>query len=771
MSTCTRFAVIVLAGMLAQAACGQDAPAAKDFQVGDKVVIDVLGGQEGEVVGKSLNRPVVKFPFGEGTADVAVPTELLRKAEAEAAGDKPAKRPLQPGDIVTLTDGTKGYLIEFDKSGNVHLKVERGARRIYFPHFARLDKIASIEPATPKVDPRRAQRIWTDITGKFKTEAAYVRVHDGKVELKKADGSLAAVPLNKLSAADAKIAQQLSMEDRLPREAVEPYAAGFPEMPDGFHKTDAPGITTIEPNWEECREVVLEGEVPFGGLTPDPAPAPQGALAERAINIPFLMARGQRVSEGAVCLVFARGKGQALVTFLARAGRDSAKRMVRLDLVGGRMLETFFLPHDTLPVSADADGQVLVGHTEFGSGIGGRVDYFAIAGGEAKLIASWRPYREVLSKGSGNWAKEYRMVQHAAVIDKDHLLTMDPDRRVTVWKAAEAKAIYTVAMARGTQPALSGGGKYLAIAAPDKTVYVLEALTGKPLAKMDGYGIPEPKLSFRPDGKQLASVRHSTAQVWDVTTGKHAHTVGVYFTQNTTKVAWPADGFLLADGMNLLDLNRGILLWHYRGFGTAAHGVFGGRYWNIEGTPMGQFLASTPLPHAEAVRVASALDGGQMLAVKPGMEIALDVRVNVPPAEQQAIRDSLTKKLTANGLKVVAAAPLVLHAAIEAGPPEQVEYRARGSAINPGEKVTVTPQISKVWITENDKYVWGAGSVVRAPLFVDQGAKDLRTAVGERMRPDVEFFVNVGLPSQVIRPGSDPTGAHGSNAISDLTIK
>jgi hypothetical protein len=152
------------------------------------------------------------------------------------------------------------------------------------------------------------------------------------------------------------------------------------------------------------------------------------------------------------------------------------------------------------------------------------------------------------------------------------------------------------------------------------------------------------------------------------------------------------------------------------------------------------------------------------------MEIALDVRVNVPAAEQQAIRDSLTKKLTASGLKVVAAAPLVLHAAIEAGPPEQVEYRARGQGINPGEKVTVTPQISKVWITENDKHVWGAGSVVRAPLIVE-GTKDVRTAVGERMSPDVEFFVNVALPSQVIRPGSDPTGAHGNSAISDLTIK
>src|SRR5687768_9385995 len=113
MSTCFRWlAIVVLASLLLGGVGGQEAPASKDFQVGDKVVVEVLGGQEGEVVGTSLNRPVVKFPFGNGTTEVPVPAGLLRRAEmnegdADAVSDKPSKRPLQPGDIVTLTDGTK----------------------------------------------------------------------------------------------------------------------------------------------------------------------------------------------------------------------------------------------------------------------------------------------------------------------------------------------------------------------------------------------------------------------------------------------------------------------------------------------------------------------------------------------------------------------------------------------------------------------------------------------------------------------------------------
>lgn len=45
-------------------------------------------------------------------------------------------------------------------------------------------------------------REWTDSTGKFKVQADLIRVTDGKVELKKADGSLLKFPLEKLSKLD-----------------------------------------------------------------------------------------------------------------------------------------------------------------------------------------------------------------------------------------------------------------------------------------------------------------------------------------------------------------------------------------------------------------------------------------------------------------------------------------------------------------------------------------------------------------------------------------
>lgn len=45
-------------------------------------------------------------------------------------------------------------------------------------------------------------REWSDASGKFRIEAEFVRIHQGKVELRKKDGSKVAIPLAKLSKSD-----------------------------------------------------------------------------------------------------------------------------------------------------------------------------------------------------------------------------------------------------------------------------------------------------------------------------------------------------------------------------------------------------------------------------------------------------------------------------------------------------------------------------------------------------------------------------------------
>jgi hypothetical protein len=56
-------------------------------------------------------------------------------------------------------------------------------------------------------------RTWSDVTGRFKIEAEFVSIADGKVSLRRADNRVIAVPLDKLSAADQAYVQQLQQAE------------------------------------------------------------------------------------------------------------------------------------------------------------------------------------------------------------------------------------------------------------------------------------------------------------------------------------------------------------------------------------------------------------------------------------------------------------------------------------------------------------------------------------------------------------------------------
>jgi len=67
----------------------------------------------------------------------------------------------------------------------------------------------------------QASRTWSDSTGKFKINATFVAVEDGKVKLKRTDGTSVSLPLTRLSAADQAYVRTLA----------DAPAPGTPESP------------------------------------------------------------------------------------------------------------------------------------------------------------------------------------------------------------------------------------------------------------------------------------------------------------------------------------------------------------------------------------------------------------------------------------------------------------------------------------------------------------------------------------------------------------
>ena len=109
--------------------------------------------------------------------------------------------------------GSKGVFVGHDQggSGNSLSGLPGGNSRPFadgdWMIRVTLDRLKN--PAgQPGNSPAGQTREWTDSTGSFHLQAEYLGLEDGKVQLKKADGNVIAVPLERLSQADQEFVRQ-----------------------------------------------------------------------------------------------------------------------------------------------------------------------------------------------------------------------------------------------------------------------------------------------------------------------------------------------------------------------------------------------------------------------------------------------------------------------------------------------------------------------------------------------------------------------------------
>ena len=127
-----------------------------------------------------------------------------------------------------------------------------------------------------------------------------------------------------------------------------------------------------------------------------------------------------------------------------------------------------------------------------------------------------------------------------------------------------------------------------------------------------------------------------------------------------------------------------------------------------------------PLPHPEAVQAAEGLSEENLVALKAGSQVSLDLHVpTANPQDTDALTASYTEQLKARGISVVSGAPLTFRATIETGKSETVTYHAMGMGGN--ETANVAVQISRLALVENGKVLWensartGGASMLCAP--------------------------------------------------------
>jgi hypothetical protein len=671
-------------------------------------------------------------------------------------------------------------------------------------------------------------RTWTDKSGKFTIRARFLEISDGNVRLEQADGKTVAIPLEQLSDADRKEAQ-----DAAKTPGGSPFKAEENSGPAEDQSEDKSEV--LPADWSDVKSLMLE---PVGPWTLKADPAAPLTLEPKAIAFTGTKKVDRRHESELIkadAIFLNRKRSEALVfasdRFQQAWSTDVPPVVHRVDLAKGKTFAPIVIKGSGKILDVDPAGR-RVAMTSQQSAPSARsfpavrtpyqVQVWELDNKAAKLVSAWDPAgddeQHVLSD----------QPTFARFIDADHLLTVNFWSKLVLWEVSTRRALYTLHLNGHSAFTLSPNGKYLA-AAVKEGIGILDPLTGQTLGLLKCDFLYQPLLSFQPDGKRLAASLQGHVRVWDFEKAELYR--DVFFPESglAASIDWVADGYVLVGGSKLVDLERRIVLWEYQVpfFGNQIErncGELGGVLWYTAGNFQAEGVIGVKLPHPDALAKAASLKAEDLLVLKPGSRVKLTVKISesvvarkddadqsgeqrkqdkikgddedpaasdatkAPPkktaeqiaaerkkaAEQRAadekkITATLTAQLLRLGMVIDPSSPLVLAATIETGKTEEKNYREFGHFNDDPKKVNVTEHIARLRLLEGSDVYWESSLRSAVGRFVhhqvDQSPQD---AVDQLASQCVFFFSIVELPQYLARPGHG--GAYGASVLSDAGI-
>jgi hypothetical protein len=602
---------------------------------------------------------------------------------------------------------------------------------------------------------------WTDDTGKHKMKAEFVELRDGKVTLKKADGSTVKVPLERLSPADRKRAETLAAQaakssaENEENPSLTDKKSGGESIKKGNDsvKKDAKPITNRggdldqKPGtgrWTGVRRIMIDppatAKIVPDALVGGPAEPPK----------PFDYVTPTRGFRPRVKQMFIDQAHQRAVMSYYAGGSKTGQQLDYCDLAAGKALFSATIDTIAKPIDLSPDGSLLLcvptSDAEFASNEKKRGLEIWKMQPKPELVASWN------AEEAGDFF--HNKIEHAWFLSAEHLMTYDAwNARLTLWSIKGGKPVYSVKCARHCSPCFSPNRRQLALMT-DAGPVVLDAVSGKTLALLPGGPDNGTAMAFRQDGRQLASLSDNQLRIWDLEKNELCREVWLARRVPDRGLDWVDNDHLLASWSFLIDIPRRIVLWHYHPGSVGP--VIGGKLScavaesnddpanfaadNPAGAKVNVFFAS--VPHPEAAAVAQGLTDDKLLVVKPGIEAALNVQFPGTPDEIRKVTEKITAELKRNEIKIVPGAAITLEAVADQGKTESQSYRnmMREDAIT----ITrpATGQVVRLMFVEKGHVLWERW----ASYGTDQS----------RLTP-AEFFLQTPLPRYVAREGTNGT--------------
>ena len=621
--------------------------------------------------------------------------------------------------------------------------------------------------ATKKSEMNGEMRTWTDVSGKFKTEAQFVDLVDGNVQLKKSDGKITTLPLKKLSEADRTLAKQLAENSN----GENPFASDEEDVTSD-HKTPSQN-ELAKGDWSQVKNITVD-------VTANNTITPDALINEKLPRLQPIILK-QPKTQAASDVIFLqvadlipdRGHQRIFIVYVNRDPRGSpGPQLECCDLKTAKSLWSVTLASQCVPVDLSPDGSLVVCAPSI-ENIRNKTTSVEIwrADKKGSCVKRWdvsEPEAKPLPISSFD----------AFFVTSDKILSINKwGNKLTLWDINNTQAVYTIQTIFNSSLALSANRKQLALPT-SSGIGILDAATGDTLAFLPSDPLQNMIMSFRPDGRQLAGFSGDRLRIWDLEKKEMIQDVG--FSLQTTpnvnmhpeRLDWINDDYLLVNGSTLINIPKQVVLWEYRLPRAGRTAMLDGMlcYVLTQQQGMGRSMSGlffSALPHPQAQQVLSELSTDKLLAIKPGIQVALDVRFTTSnPDELKQATDALTEKLKANGMTVApSGAAITLEATTEAGKTDTKTYKKMGSFET--ETVSVTQQINKLSFKENGRTLWEKASVFggSAPIMVNlKEGESIQSAVNNQNQSSpVWFFTHTPLPKNVIRQSDK--GAYGTSIL------
>lgn len=618
---------------------------------------------------------------------------------------------------------------------------------------------------------------WSDATGKFKIEAKFVGVENGKAVLEKKDGDRIQIDLTKLSAEDRIKISKLQADAENPFEKVKPSgskAAGKMESKEGEGKSaprrragsnNEAAEPTVTLNWEDAKAVTsfgAEWKAPkFTAATSDWSPKPM-VLPPKADF--FESFKGMVVANGSKT-IFAYSQ-------LAKPGdqKGESTRLMIGDLANGKFQREIRVPGKYIVLDVTADGKkMLARHDDFFNKRSDVLELWEVEDKAVNLLQSFKG-------GKPEENAHNRAVASAKFLGegKSALICL-ADGNYSLVDLATNKVLFHGKQEGGVVPVIFPDESHF-LTLSDKQVVAVDIKSGEVVAAFnpETEHMHNPRLAISPDGKRVALHGGQKIDVFTLENGQKEVSIPVQFGGDHTLFWTGPESLMAGKPLTYYDLGMKYAIWSYEGTDQVL--PVGSKVLLFIDENNRRGFVSSPLPHPAATALATqSKNDPNFFIIKPGTKFRVDVSGIAADFKDEAKR-KLEEAIAKSGHSVDSSASLVVRAEFAKGKDHEVSYRAFGTSPfrEGGPTYTIPGYEYRVKVESGGKVYWEtAGGNHPPPMLHMRENETVEQALQKFKTPSAAFYGFVQIPKYVARntSGSNTGSAIKSSRVTSNGVK